>query len=323
VRLTTRTAAAVAAAGLAATLSCGPAPAPVAPAPAPAPAGPAPAAPASHVQLGLGHAATAATMQLALVDDGDLLLARTDRDLGGGPPIGVVARYSANPTHSRREVERDLAGATLPPPIAGAIGLEVELLDPGLRPLCRARIGAPTRLRARGPIDGAFPDSAAADAALWASAPHVVIAPLLGADAGCRGRAAFARPAALPPLATGRTPAGIRPPPDTAVYATADGSTVFYARVTLEPDSCDHTAAHTAEVWRARRVGGRLREDPWSVRIDEAPLISAAVDVDGDGRPDLVATTGVFPGDLPARFDDWVPRLEPDLPPGYECDGTP
>ena len=257
----------------------------------------APAAPPrpriTGLAFGLGGAADAASMQLAIVNEGDLLLARTDDDLGDGPLENAIHHPSMG-DDEHVSVERAI-GATPPAALAAAVGLQLQLLDDHLAPVCTAKITSIDHLRAFGT------DESEAD--VWAKETHVVVA-TIDAPGACRGRAVFARPAALPALPAPNRPA-------TGEIASADGATVF----TVGTEFVDDCNVHEVRKTTVARAGG------WRGEVDAILDVVAAIDVDGDGAPDLITTTGVFRGSRRGDYDDWWPRMDFDLPAGVGCDG--
>ena len=241
--------------------------------------------------FGLGGASAPNTMELALVHEGQLLLARTDDDVGAGPLAGEHEGSMGPSEHVA--VTRAIANA--PPALAAAVGLEVRLLDEHLAPACTGTIAAIDSARAMG-TDEREDD-------VWKHEVHVVIA-RLDAPGACRASARFARPAALPAL-----PA---PQVSNGRFTSPDGTTSFDVLTDVETD-CNQTEVRKTTVSRRPRgLDGEV------AAVLEAV---AALDVDGDGAPDLVTTTGVFRGSLHGAYDDWWPRMDWDLPASVGCDG--
>jgi hypothetical protein len=229
--------------------------------------------------FGLGDARDASSMQLAIVQEGALLLARTDDDVGDDGAAYEQSSTDHTTQSERLSVTRAIDHA--PPELAAAIGLEVQLLDEHLAPVCTATIAAIDHGRAVG-IDASADD-------VWKTGTHVVVA-RLDAPGACRASAAFARPAALPAL----------PAPDVRPYDV---------RVVGADDCVLDQASQTT----VKRAGGFRGE------VDSELTAVAAIDVDGDGAPDLVTTTGVFRASQRGAYDDWWPTIRWDHPETAAC----
>ena len=258
----------------------------------------APPRPRIHgLAFGLGGAPDAASMQLAVVHEGELLLARTDDDLGDGPLVDPEHHSDMAGAHEHDVVSRRF-GATLPAPLATAVGTELALLDERLAVRCTAKITSIDRLRAAGDDER--------DDVVWANEAHVIVAEL-DVPADCKNAVRLARPTALPALPP------IPEPPWAGDVPAPDGTTFSIAKTFV--DDCDKEEQRETRI--DRRGGGAWRVDP----INDVLEIVAALDVDGDGASDLVTTSGVFLAARRGAYDDWWPRTGWDLPAGVGCDG--
>jgi hypothetical protein len=249
-------------------------------APAPVPGG---------LAFGLTLATDAAHLELALIDDGEILLARSDADLGEGEL--VVAKKEEHLLEVRAMWVRR-AIVTPPAALAAAAGVKVVVLDDMLARVCDGTIGAATSLeKAR---------RMSAPRAVWDDdGPYTVRASL---DAPCKGE--YVRAAALPALAAGpsdekadaklersvrkelRGKHATLADDDLAVnVATAvDGSRWAGASFTIEDLCAEAGGANLA----LRDGAGRAVAD---LRFDDQ--LEAAADLGGDGDIDLVTSRGV------------------------------
>jgi hypothetical protein len=274
------------------------------------------------VTFGFTLAPSAAALELARVEDGEVLLAQTDVDIGSGP-IEIIDRedYLSYDETAAVWVARDIDDA--PKALEAAIGLEVAVLDASLKPVCTARIGDELTLTNAG--NPPKHDEHEMIKAAWKDAPYVVTATLEG---GCEGE--FVRAAALPALATGKVSAKEEKKivkavkkrfkndddyPDSevevTVVAAADGAHFYGANIEVTRECVSKSGVH----FEAGDANGAILD-----ASEGKDQLIAAVVLGAENHLHLVFATGAY--DTVAK--KWTSVYDPDLtvnPGETACDG--
>ena len=279
--------------------------------------------------IGIGSAQGTA-LSLAMVADGDVLLANVTTDYGTGPiEVLSTVRDAAAGSIGAATARRRADGAKLPPVLRALAGAEIAVLDDTLTVMCQGKLGE-LRVVASDFLEEPGDDSEAG-AQLWKQGDYTVAAKL---EAPCDGN--YVRAAGLPPI---EVPDGL------ATDSTAVARQVKKA-VTLErgqelttqlfvlpagaeprevawaiidtPDSCERAEAHE---WQLFAVTGSSRRPVLTPVASghSADRVRQVADVDGDGKLEALTEQGEV--HLDGTVITWIPVLAIPWPPGLGCDG--
>jgi ketosteroid isomerase-like protein len=277
----------------------------------------------AKVTFGLSDAPDVAHLELALVDDDEVLLALSDVDFGKGP-LEVLEKFNSygngpdSWAHSQREV-----GDTLPAALAAAKGAAVVVLDEELAPICQGTLGAPTYLEIVEGTESSDDDEIPRQT--WLPGPYTVRVEL---EAGCSGT--YVRAAALPALV-------VRKPdkkaakklakaakkaarsehrgaePEITIVSAPDGTLFAAAGFEIE-DTCGISDAG----WHFMLSSS----GSWAgTDTQQEDSLHGAVDLGSDGDIDVITGRGsIDTGDTKGGFHIWRPDMrEPMGEAG--CDG--
>jgi hypothetical protein len=287
--------------------------------------------------LGLRRTKDGPTLPLAVATGGWVYLGFEDADPGSGD----LRVESAFHEHAGPVIGYDLRRAidpkALPPRYRGAQGMKVAVLDASFSAKCDGVLET-IEVAVEGDLDP-FPshdpsdaERAAAQRKIW-QPPFAIAARL---KAPCLDRAAWARSSELPAIAH---PASEEPPAWLAAAARNAFRELAAGSLTKEqaklarspllryvPAGTGHPAYVSASVHIDLCHPGEF--GAWGLwRVDRKQLtlvtdahddLAGAVDIDGDGKDEVITWRGEITGD---GYLGWWQDLTPFMPAGLGCDG--
>lgn len=287
--------------------------------------------------LGLRRTKDGPTLPLAVAAGGWVYLGFEDSDPGSGEPrVERAFSEHAGPVIGF-DLRRAIDPKALPPRYRGAQGMKVTVLDASLSAKCDGVLET-LEAAVEGELDP-FPshdpsdaERAAAQRKIW-QPPFAIAARL---KAPCLDRAAWVRGAELPAIAH---PASEEPPAWLAATARKAFRDLASASLTAEqaklarspsltyvPAAAGHPAyvaasfhvdlCHPGEfgVWALWRVDRKQLTQVSDAHDD----LVGAVDIDGDGKDEVITARGEITGD---GYLAWWQDLTPFMPAGLGCDG--